>query len=300
MSQNTEHRNASLRISIIITDFNGWIQTRHCLEALRKSKFQKFDVILVDHGTNDETRQGLLREYPEVVRISGSKELWWTGATNLGIRKALEGHAPYIMLLNNDCNVKSDTIDILLDGTNISKNAVIAPIQLDLLTGRYLSITPSDFLALGFTTWSSGPQSVTREMRAKRVLPTRLISGGRGVLIPRKVIETVGILDEINLPHYCADHDFYFRCRSLGVPLYVAVNAEVEIDSSRTSSASRIEEMSWREFLHSLQDVRSHRNIPHLRALFKKHYPIRHLYFIGLWLSVARYISVYLVKRLRR
>ena len=300
MHRQADPRNARPIISVVVADFNGWDQTRHCLAALQDSNFKEFEVILVDHGTTDETRQGLLLEFPRTIRVAGGQDLWWAGATNLGIRTALEGNAQFIMLLNNDCNVKPDTIGVLLGFSRKLPNAIVAPVQRELSSGRYLCITPRDLLLLGFPSWPGGPKNITQEMRAQGVLPTRLISGGRGVLIPRSVFGTAGLLDEENLPHYCADHDFFFRCRAMNIQLYVAVDAEVYIDDHRTSSANHIERLSWREFFQTLKDTRSHRNITHLRVLFKKHYPVRFFYPVGLWLSILRYFTVYIVKRLRR
>jgi len=286
-------------ISIVITDFNGWTQTKECLGALQNSVFQDFEIILVDHGTSEETREGVQREAPDTILLRGSPDHWWAGSTNLGIRTALGGDAPYIMLLNNDCFVKPGTIGTLVKHANQSPSSIIAPVQRDNTTGEYIAITPRDLLLLGFIMWSGGPREITRVMRERELLPSRLIGGGRGVLIPRGVFTDVGLLDDKNLPHYYADHDFYMRCRAAGIPLLVAVDAEVDIDGSRTSSAKQVGCLTWKEFLSTLTDIRSHRNIAHLRELFKKHYPIRFLYFIGLWLSNLRYFSVYAIKRLK-
>jgi GT2 family glycosyltransferase len=287
-------------VGIVITDFNGWAQTRLCLAALRKSRCRSFETIVVDHGTSRETGDGLARDFPEVTRIEGSPDLWWAGATNLGIRAALEGPARYVMLLNNDCYLHEDTLGILLEQAAREPEAVVAPVQEDFETGECLSIAPRSNLLLGFPTAPGGPKRVRPWMRARGLIPTRLIVGGRGVLIPRQVFSTVGLLDEDNLPHYGADHDFFLRCREKKVSLRVAVEARVSIDSTRTSLASRADRLDWSAFKGSLTHTRSHRNIRHTRALFRKHYPIKRLYMLGVWLYVGRYASVYAITRLRR
>jgi hypothetical protein len=183
-----------------------------------------------------------------------------------------------------------------MQGALETPDAIIAPVQRDASTGKWSSICPNENLLLGFATLR-GPITVTNHMRKQQLLPTRLIGGGRGVLIPARVFTHVGLLDEKNLPHYYADHDFFFRCRKAGIPLLVSIDAEVSIDATRTSMAQRIEEFNWSEFQKTLTSTRSHRNIKQIRALFKKHYPIPALYFIGVWFFVARYIGVYLFKR---
>ena len=118
------------------------------------------------------------------------------------------------------------------------------------------------------------------------------------MLIPASVFERVGLLDEIRLPHYGSDHDFYLRCRNHGVPLYIALDAYVDIDEKSTTQASRLGEMNIAQFVDSLTNPRSHRNLKDLSALFKKHYPIKGLYLVGVVLNMLRYFATYLYKRL--
>jgi len=256
------------KLFIIITDFNGFEQTKNCLNAIRGSYFQDFTVVVVDHGTTDETQRCLEHGYPGVVRIVGSPELWWTGATNLGIRHALGCGAELVMLLNNDCYVNPGTIGELIELWQENPQALIAPVQRDWKTGDILSITPRSCFLLGFPTMP-GPKTLTSAMYAQRLLPTRLIGGGRGVLLPSQIFKEIGFFDEINLPHYWADHDFYLRAANKEWPLYVAARAIVDIDNTKTSIAGNLREMSLREWCLSLFNYRSHRNISHISALLK-------------------------------
>lgn len=283
-------------LSIIITDFNGYAQTRRCLAALRASRYRDFTVLVVDHGTTDETRTGLAADFPEVVRIEGSPELWWTGATNLGIRHALERGADRIMLLNNDCYVAPETIGILLELAHANPAAIIAPVQRDWQSGRVTAISPRSRFLLGFPT-VPGPRRLTSAMQAKDLLPVKLIGGGRGVIIPALVFTQLGLFDEEQLPHYGADHDFYLRARRQHIPLYVATRAFVDVDNTRTTLADNPGALSLGEFLHSLRSIRSHRNLQDVTALFRKHYPIPRLHLLGVALYTGRYLLVYLVKR---
>jgi GT2 family glycosyltransferase len=253
---------------------------------------------LVDHGTTDETGAGIRREFPEVVQITGGTDLWWAGATNLGIKAALEGNPKHIMLLNNDCYVSHEAVELLLKAAKKVPNAIIAPVQRDAATGDYISITPGENLLFGFTTLH-GPKHLTDSMRAKGLLPTRLIVGGRGSIIPSNIFRRIGMLDDESLPHYGADHDFYLRCRNAGIPLLVAANAEVAVDNRRTSLSRNVEALDWSEFRETLRSRKSHRNLKDVRALLKKHYPLKNFYLIGVGLCFIRYVGAYLFMRLR-
>lgn len=281
---------------IVITDFNGCDQTSRCLEALRNSEYQDFSTIVVDHGTNQATRIFLEREFPNVFRLLGSPQLWWAGATNLGIRFALKKGATEIMLLNNDCYVPPETIEKLVQLSLTKPDAIIAPVQRDWHTSSVISIKPATLFLLGFPT-RPGPRTVTSGMLAQPLQPTRLIGGGRGVIIPKSVFDKIGLLREDIFPHYCADHDFYLNCARQKIELFIASEIYVDVDNTRTTLADDPQHLDFRQFIETLSSIRSHRNIKDVKALFKRHYPINGLYWIGVTLYLTRYIVVYTLKR---
>ncbi|MFQ5545462.1 MAG: glycosyltransferase family 2 protein [Acidiferrobacterales bacterium] len=234
---------------------------------------------------------------PDVIHLVGEPTLWWTGATNLGVRWAIDNGAEMIMLLNNDCYVTPDTIGRLVEHTEQAGEAIIAPIQKDYDTKQDLYDTASECFLLGFTTLIP-PKMKTESNHGDTVRRTKLIIGGRGVLIPIRVFERIGLFDDVNLPHYGADHDFYMRARKQGIPLLSALDAVVYIDNRRTTLARRLGTLSFSEFRMTLTSPQSHRNVRDLTALFKKHYPIRGLHHVGVALNLMRYAIVYAYKRM--
>lgn len=59
--------------------------------------------ILVDDGSQDGTAEFVAREFPEVCVVRGDGNLWWGGATRLGMQTALDQGAEIIFWLNHDC-----------------------------------------------------------------------------------------------------------------------------------------------------------------------------------------------------
>ncbi len=285
------------KLYIVITDFNGFTQTRRCLDALSASTYKDFTVLVVDHGTTEETRVELAKAYPWVIRLSGSPSLWWAGANNLGIRFALESGAKLIMLLNNDCYVTPDTIQILLDQSKKNKGAIIAPVQCDWITKRITSVNPISNFLLGFPNLG-GVKKIPDRMACNDVIPVKLIIGGRGVVLTSDVFSKVGLFDEIKLPHYGADHDFYLRANKKNIELFVSLRSYVYVDDTRTSLANIVNNNGLGESFRTLTDARSHRNIRDVSMLFKLHYPMPRLFFIGVLLYYTRFFLIYAAKRL--
>jgi GT2 family glycosyltransferase len=284
-------------ISIVITDFNGWAQTRVCLERLF-SGGGGFDVFLVDHGTSNECSRGVAAQFPAVKVVKASPDLWWTGATNVGLREALAAGAEAVMLLNNDCYLGAEDFRRLAaHSASVGGAGIVAPLQRDSRSGTLLENFFSSSFLLGFPSLKR-PWPRDSAPGDARLVQVDLIIGGRGVVLPRAVLDRVGLMAEKELPHYWADHDFYLRCRRAGVPLYLALDAFVDVDDTRTTQARGLGRLSLRQFAGTLSDRRSHRNILDLAALFRRHYPVPGLYWIGVALNVARYSLTYALARL--
>lgn len=281
---------------VVVTDFNGWQQTQVCLQRLQQSSFTNYKVIVVDHGTDAATAAGI-GDFPACTLLRGNPELWWTGATNLGIREALARGAEYVMLLNNDCYVDESTLATLMHCVAGEDSRIVAPIQRDPATGDVLVARLNTCFLLGFPTVQL-PYMRRLPTSGAELLSTALIGGGRGVVIPAPVFDRVGLFDEKALPHYWADHDFYFRCRASGISLFLARNASVAVDDTRSTTARNMGAMTWREFRASLYDTRSHRNVSALKTLFRRYYPLKLLYPLGLTLNLARYSMTYCLQRI--
>lgn len=289
-------KNKSTGLCIVIPVFNRWEQTRACLKCLLAGSCTDFTIIVVDHGSTDDTRTELEKNFPTVIRVPGNSDMWWTSATNLGINEALHRHADTVMLLNNDCYVKDDTVAVLLKQHAEIPNSIIAPVQRNLYSGKILTRPVRTCFLLGFPTLYL-PGRNWYQPGKDHLRATGIIIGGRGVLIPATVFSRTGLLDEKRLPHYGADHDFYLRCRKHGIRLYIAVNTVVDIDESTTTQASQLGSLGIIAFVETLRNRRSHRNLPDLNNLFKLHYPISGLYPLGVILNLIRYVCVYLLAR---
>jgi GT2 family glycosyltransferase len=286
-------------LCIVIPVLNHWQQTQKCLTHLLGGSYTDFTIIVVDHGSTDGTRAGLENDYPDIIRVSGSSELWWTGATNLGIRTALERGADLIMLLNNDCFVSRETVEILVGNSASNPDAIIAPVHRNLHSGEIITRRGGTLFLLGFPTLLLPGKSLYKP-DSTGLRSTSLIMGGRGTLIPASVFGKIGLFNEVDLPHYWADHDFFLRCRKNGIHQYIAQNTIVDIDESTTTLSSRLQHMKLSQFIDSFTNRRSHRNIRDLGSLFRLHFPIPGLYPLGVLLNMTRYTLMYLSARVLR
>jgi len=286
---------------IVIPVFDGWETARTCLDHLASSIYKDFCIVLIDHSEegNGENLTGNYRQRLDLVCLRGSATLWWTGATNTGIRWALKDGAKIIMLLNHDCYVKTDTIEILMRRHSEFPGCILAPEQFDYLNRTLNCSTAYTAYFAGFPTFIP-PVQFSRSLRNNALIRTSMIVGGRGVLIPADIFTEVGYLDEEHLPHYGSDNDFYLRCRKSGISLFIVLDCRVYVDSTKTTKAARPSELTIGEFVDTLYNKKSHRNINDILTLFKRYYPIHSLYLIGVSLHMLRYTLIYIAQRVIR
>ncbi|GFI49553.1 galactofuranosyltransferase GlfT2 [Lachnospiraceae bacterium] len=98
-------------IAVIICNYNGGEDTVKCIDAVIKSKDIECDIYVVDNASTDGSADRIGRQYGERVAIvQNAENLGGSGGFGRGLRMAVEEGYPYIMMLDNDAYVDTDTI----------------------------------------------------------------------------------------------------------------------------------------------------------------------------------------------
>ena len=102
-------------VSIIVLNYNSRDDTLDCLRSLKHLTHFQTQVIVVDNGSSDGSVEAVRSQFPEVEVIATGQNLGFAAGNNVGIQRALDSGADYVMLLNNDTIVAPDMVDIMLD-----------------------------------------------------------------------------------------------------------------------------------------------------------------------------------------
>lgn len=105
---------AQPKVSIIIVNYNGYDDTKECMESISSLDYPNCQVVIVDNASEDGSVEKLQNEFPDVEYVISEENLGYTGGNNLGIEKAVSVGAHYLFILNNDTTVASDVISILV------------------------------------------------------------------------------------------------------------------------------------------------------------------------------------------
>ncbi|HEX7018110.1 MAG TPA: glycosyltransferase family 2 protein [Patescibacteria group bacterium] len=94
-------------VSVIIINYNGREYLPTCLSALEKLAFPKtkYEVIVVDNNSQDNSVVYIKKNFPEVTVIQSQENLGFARGNNVGVHHA---RGKYVVFLNTDTQVRPD------------------------------------------------------------------------------------------------------------------------------------------------------------------------------------------------
>jgi GT2 family glycosyltransferase len=198
------------KVSAVVLSWNGREDTLACLRSLEG---EDIDVIVVDNASVDGIAEAI--RGAEVIR--NERNIGYAGGMNVGIRRALERGADAVLLLNNDVEVEPGAISALaaaVDGVGAVCPVIVFADSPDRVWYAGARFDPTR--GYNGRHLTDRPDSVTETERIC----------GAAVLIPRNVLEEVGLLDE-DLFAYHEDADWSLRAREQGLRLVVTPDSRV-------------------------------------------------------------------------
>jgi GT2 family glycosyltransferase len=101
--------------SIVIANWNGSKIIGSCLESLVNQNFKDFSVYIVDNGSTDNSISIIegFKTKLELTVLPLKENTGFAKANNIGIEAAFGDRHKYILTLNNDIEVKPDTLEKL-------------------------------------------------------------------------------------------------------------------------------------------------------------------------------------------
>lgn len=121
-----------IRLAIVTPVFNRRDLTLQCLRSIYRSNLDgiEMDIYIVDDGSTDGTSEAIAHDFPKVHVIKGTGDLWFTGGTNVGVRKALEQDCDYILMINDDQVFDEDAIHHMIETAEKGKKRVVGSLLL--------------------------------------------------------------------------------------------------------------------------------------------------------------------------
>ncbi len=99
------------KLSIVIPHLKGVDILRDCLSSIYGSTFTDFEVLLIENGSDDGSREMVAAEFPAVEQIVLETNRGYAGGCNVGIGRS---EAEYVLLLNDDAVLDAGALEALV------------------------------------------------------------------------------------------------------------------------------------------------------------------------------------------
>jgi GT2 family glycosyltransferase len=223
---------SSAKYQIIIPVFNRREITRKCLRQLaRFIDRDDWRVCIVDDASTDGTAAAVAAEFPEVLVLEGTGNLYWTGAMELGMRHAVKTGAECCVWLNDDLVLHEDAVEQVV---------ALACERQTLVCGQGVihQETGSTWLFPGI--YKGKVDLDLRDLDITSPTPIRVDAcRGNLVAIHKNVIERIGYPDGKNIPHVRGDTDYGLRATAAGIECLALCSARFfEMETVRNDNRS--------------------------------------------------------------
>lgn len=207
--------------AIVLVNYNGFEDTKACLQSIQLVTGDLPYVILVDNASKTPLRLEVLKEeYAKLQILYSDTNVGFGRANNLGIKWAQEHlDFDYLLLLNNDTTIEPDTLENLKSAFNADKNIGIT-------TGKTMFYDTPDLVWYGggdinYTKgWPviTDFEQVPTESGANR---SRFVSFASGcvMMFSRKSIAELQGFDDVFFM-YCEDLELSIRALKSGYKIY--------------------------------------------------------------------------------
>ena len=225
-----------VKLSIIIVNYNTYHLTKQTITSvLTQNNHLSYEIILVDNGSTDGSIEALeedFRDDEHIHMIKNIANLGFSKANNMGIKRS---RGEYILLLNSDTEVKGDCISLCLK--QMEENAhlgalgckVVLPSgKLDHACKRGFP-TPKASLYYFLKLHKYNPKKFGQydalHLGEDEVGEVDSLTGAF-MLMPRRVLDEVGFLDE-DFFMYGEDIDLCYRIKEAGYGILYYPEAQI-------------------------------------------------------------------------
>lgn len=237
------------RVDIVLCVHNALEDVKECLTSIRRHTKVEYRLLIVDDGSQPETRD-FLKSWVQDVSVAtlfrNETARGYTKAANIGLRAS---KGDYVILLNSDTIVTPGWIEKLIEcATSRNDIGIVGPLS---NCASWQSV-PEIFDKNGGWMINNLPEGYSLEMFnnivanvSEKTFPCVSFVNGFCYMIKRAVIDAIGWLDEESFPYgYGEENDFSIRARKAGFKLAIADHAYVYHSKSKSFGHERRQELS--------------------------------------------------------
>lgn len=234
---------------------------RGCLKSLDNQTVKDFKIVVCDDGSSDGTGEMLSTEFPDVDVVHGDGNLWWTGAINKAVGRALElcDEDDFILVLNDDLTVPNNYIENFFRLAEEHKDTLIGSVVTDIDNKDKIH---SGGVRINWFSAKGEGLNAGKSLKSfgNGYFEEASILTGRGVLIPSKIFRELGLY---NNDHYmqCGDTELPRRAAKAGYRLIVSYDVPVFSYVNDEGHINHLSAFNFSDLKKYYFDIKSNTNL---------------------------------------
>jgi len=242
-----------LTLAAVVVNWNGGEDTLRALESLGGT-----ERICVDNGSADGSDRLVEERLPEVELIRSGQNLGFAGGANVGIRRALERRADWVLLLNADAVAEPGLPESLERAARLRPDAGLLACKVLFEDGRTVQYAGASFHAwLGYSGREVGFGKPDR-VHAMRDVDR---ADGAALAVSSAAVEVAGLLDE-SLFAYVEDVEWSLRIRDAGFAVVFVPDAVVRHKGSASTGGRASTTNLYYDTRNTIVTCERHRRLP--------------------------------------
>lgn len=256
-------------VYVVIPIKNRKEYTMKCLESFLNQDYPDIKVVVVDDGSDDNSREEILNKYPNVEVLKGSGDLWCMGSFAMGVDyiKPMLGENDYILTQNQDAYFDSSFVRNLVQVAQKNPNSIIGSINFSSKSNKVLY---HDHILKGGV---FRPHIIDGDV--PEVITNCDTLNTRGTLFPASVFKKIDNFSKL-FPHYAGDYEIACRAKKNGFNLLVSTKSVCYSWDDNKNLAVRIREKpkkSFKDLVDLFTSRRSPSNLYYSNLLVILHVP---------------------------
>ena len=241
-----------MNLHAVVLSWNGRDDTLAALESLRG-----IETVVVDNGSTDGSADAVAEGFPELDLVRAGVNLGYAAGNNVGIRRALERGADWVLLLNNDATVEPGLPEALEAAAEARPDAGVLACKVLFADSDRLWYAGASFDAL----LGRSRHERFGEADEPGTLGDTVRATGAGMAVSRAAIDAAGLLDE-ELFLYAEDLEWCLRIREAGFAVVYVPEARVRHRVSAATGGAGSPTTAYYETRNVLAVVERHRPLP--------------------------------------
>jgi GT2 family glycosyltransferase len=236
------------QVAVVVVSYNTRDVLVSCLASVIESTHSRdIEIVVVDNASTDGSLESVRQTYPQVMTIANPANAGFGVACNQGIRATT---APFILVLNSDAFINSQSFQVLHDALSKNAQCGAAGCRIVNAAGEETTNTRNFLTPLNQAAEQSG---LVRWINWKYLRRNHVLTldrndqdcsvdwiDGACLMVRRNALDEVGLFDE-SFFMYSEDEDLCLRLRQRGWTICYSATATARHHGAASTSQNSFE-----------------------------------------------------------